>query len=202
MFNIALIMTIFAVLHSLLAGTAMKQALRKRMGERIYYGFYRIVYNLVAIVTLIPAGFAVMRTPSGVVWQISGTGAVILLMVQSMGMIGVLVSLLQIDLARFAGLRQMRAYFSNEALPLPDEPLQMNGLYRFVRHPLYLFSLLSIWPMSLMTEGLLAFNIAVTLYFIFGSLLEERHLIAAFGKVYSDYQRRVPWLIPYPKRQS
>jgi protein-S-isoprenylcysteine O-methyltransferase Ste14 len=65
-----------------------------------------------------------------------------------------------------------------------------------VRHPLYLFSLLAIWPSPIMTESLLAFNAAATLYFVVGSRLEEKRLIAAFGQTYLDYQRRVPWLIP------
>jgi protein-S-isoprenylcysteine O-methyltransferase Ste14 len=80
---------------------------------------------------------------------------------------------------------------------LPTEPLQTGGVYQLVRHPLYLFSLMVIWPLPAMTEAMLGFNIAATIYFTFGSLLEERRLVAIFGQDYITYQQRVPWLIPF-----
>jgi protein-S-isoprenylcysteine O-methyltransferase Ste14 len=73
------------------------------------------------------------------------------------------------------------------------------GENKLVRHPLYLFSLLVIWSFATMSQAMFAFNIAATLYFIFGSLLEEQRLLAIFGQSYVDYQQHVPWLIPFLK---
>jgi protein-S-isoprenylcysteine O-methyltransferase Ste14 len=56
-----------------------------------------------------------------------------------------------------------------------------------------------IWPLSVMTEGFLAFAIGSTLYFIFGSLLEERRLIKVYGETYRRYQQQTSWLIPLPR---
>jgi protein-S-isoprenylcysteine O-methyltransferase Ste14 len=190
-------MALFGILHSWLAGQNIKQAIRQRLGERVYQGFYRLGYNALAVATLGPVGVFVLLNPGQVIWQADGVARLLMILIQLAGVIGIVVSLLQIDFWRFAGLRQAKAYLNNQPLPLPDEPLQTRGLYGFVRHPLYLFSLMVIWPLSPMTESWLAFNFASTLYFTLGSLLEERRLIAAYGKTYLEYRQRVPWLVPF-----
>jgi len=117
-----------------------------------------------------------------------------------MGLAGMLVSLFQINLGQFIGLSQMIAYFDGQQLPLPLESLQFGGVYRLVRHPLYLFSLMMIWPIGMMSESLLVFNICSTLYFVFGSILEERKLATTYGELYRDYQGRTPSIVPFSKR--
>jgi protein-S-isoprenylcysteine O-methyltransferase Ste14 len=103
---------------------------------------------------------------------------------------------------RFAGLRQALTYLRGEPLPLPAEKLQVSGFYGFVRHPLYLFSLLVMWPTPIMTDTFLGFVIGSTLYFILGSRLEERRLAEEFGASYAAYRRRVPWMLPWPRSRG
>lgn len=189
-------MLVFAIFHSLLAGQNIKQFFRQQFGERVYHGLYRLLYNMVATVSLLPVGLALVLQPGAVLWRVEGIGALGLLGIQAVGVIALLISLMQIDFGQFTGLSQLGAYLSGAPLPLPTEPLQTGGLYSLVRHPLYLFSLLVIWPSPIMTESLLAFNIAATLYFVVGSRLEEKRLVAIFGDTYLEYKRRVPWLIP------
>lgn len=196
MVPVLLSMLVFSILHSLLAGQRLKQFFRSRLGERAYYGVYRVGYNLFAAVSLLPVIWATYFLPAPIIWTTEGIIRPALLFIQGVGLAGLLVSLLQIDLGRFLGWSQLRAYLSHQPLPLPPEALQQGGVYALVRHPLYLFSLMVIWPMPVMTDAILMFNIGATLYFVLGSLLEEKRLIAAFGPVYADYQRRVPWLIP------
>lgn len=193
------LLALFAVLHSWLAGSGIKAAVRERIGEQAYEAYYRLGYNVWSIVTLLPVVIALLLNPGQVIWQTEGVVSILFLVIQAAGLLGMLISLMQIDLLRFGGLRQVIAYRSGQKLPLPDEPLQVNGVYRLVRHPLYLFSLMMIWPLSVMTEGFLAFAIGSTLYFIFGSLLEERRLLGAYGEAYRRYQAQTPWLIPLPR---
>jgi len=82
------------------------------------------------------------------------------------------------------------------------EHLIIRGLYRWVRHPLYLFSLLLIWSCPHLTADRLLFNILFTSWIIIGILLEERDLVANFGEEYLDYKRKVPMLIPYPWKKE
>ncbi len=197
MILILLAMLLFGLTHSLFAGRGFKHWFRVRFGERAYHGLYRVVYNAVAVISLAPVMLWLVTMRSAVVWQVQGNAATLLLVIQGIGSVGLLLSLLQIDLLRFAGLRQLYAYVAGQPLPLPPEKLQTRGFYALVRHPLYLFSLMSLWAAPLMTEGGLAFCIGTTLYFVLGSIWEERRMTAAFGQAYRDYQRRVPWMIPF-----
>lgn len=197
MLPMLLIILVFGVIHSLLAGQNIKQTLRNQLGNYTYNGLYRLFYNTLAVITLLPAAYLIVFQPGEIVWQIISWQGVLLRVIQAAGLIGLLTSLLQIDLGQFTGLSQLAAYLHQQPLPLPTEPLQTNGVYRLVRHPLYLFSLMVIWPFPIMTEALLAFNIGATIYFILGSLLEERRLIGVFGHQYLEYQQQVPWLVPF-----
>jgi protein-S-isoprenylcysteine O-methyltransferase Ste14 len=196
------LLALFAVLHSWLAGSGIKAAVRQRIGEQAYEAYYRLGYNIWSIVTLLPVVIALLLNPGRAIWQTEGFVSILFLVVQALGLVGMLISLMQIDLLRFGGLRQVLAYWNGQRLPLPDEPLQVNGVYRLVRHPLYLFSLMIIWPLNIMNEGILAFAIGSTIYFIFGSLLEERRLLEAYGETYRLYQQQTPWLIPLPRFNS
>jgi protein-S-isoprenylcysteine O-methyltransferase Ste14 len=75
----------------------------------------------------------------------------------------------------------------------------IHGPYRFVRHPLYLFSLMMIWSFPDLTSDRLLFNFLWTAWIVIGTLLEERDLVNTHGKIYQDYQRKVPMLIPFIK---
>jgi protein-S-isoprenylcysteine O-methyltransferase Ste14 len=70
------------------------------------------------------------------------------------------------------------------------------GPYRWIRHPLYLSSLLMIWSFPDLTLDRFLFNLLFTVWVIVAILLEERGLVATFGESYRNYQREVPLLIP------
>jgi protein-S-isoprenylcysteine O-methyltransferase Ste14 len=76
--------------------------------------------------------------------------------------------------------------------------LETGGLHRYVRHPLYLGTLLLIWSLFLffpLLSNLLG-CMAITLYTLAGIRLEERKLLLRFGSMYADYCKRTPMLIP------
>jgi protein-S-isoprenylcysteine O-methyltransferase Ste14 len=49
-----------------------------------------------------------------------------------------------------------------------------------------------------MTTRLLAFNVILTVYVVFGSLHAEGHMLRFYGDAYRDYMARVPFLAPAP----
>ena len=84
----------------------------------------------------------------------------------------------------------------------PPIPYTARGPYRWVRHPLYILMLLMIWSYPNLTADRLLFNVLCTIWMIIGTVLEERDLVASFGKTYRDYQNKVPMLIPYRLPQN
>jgi protein-S-isoprenylcysteine O-methyltransferase Ste14 len=115
---------------------------------------------------------------------------------QLLALLGLGVTLLQTAPLHFMGIGQLFA----------EQPAEMNsfsvaGFYKWVRHPLYSFSLLFLWLTPLMTVNLFAVYVLFTIYFYLGSVHEEKRLLAEFGGAYRDYQQRVPRLFPIPGRR-
>lgn len=71
------------------------------------------------------------------------------------------------------------------------------GLYRYVRHPLYVGWLFTFWAALTMTVAHLAFSIATSAYILIAIQFEERDLVQVHGTAYyDDYRKQVPMLVP------
>jgi len=188
---------VFSVIHSILARLPVKSWFRGIVAERFFEGFYRIWYNFVSVITFLPVILVLVFQPGTMVWNLPTAPALLFRLLQLIGIIGLGLSLYQIDLGRFVGTAQVRAYLTDNILPLPPEQLQTGGIYAVVRHPLYFFSMLVLWFTPTMTSSGLTFCIGVTAYFVIGSFFEERTMLKVFGDDYQQYQRQVPWMIPF-----
>lgn len=73
------------------------------------------------------------------------------------------------------------------------------GLYRYVRHPLYAFSLLTLWLAPTMSLNSFIVYLAFTIYILIGIVFEERKLLHEFGVEYARYRSVTPMLIPAVK---
>jgi protein-S-isoprenylcysteine O-methyltransferase Ste14 len=167
------------------------------MGERLYDGAYRLIYNVLAAFTLLPvlaAGALVL--PHRILWEVSRPFSFLLMGIQLIGIVGLGASLLQTDVMRFIGVGQLLRYFQGASDVNPQPVLTTTGTYRLVRHPLYFFGLLLLWFSPIMTLSLFLFNVAATIYFWVGSGYEEKRLQATFGEKYDEYRQQVPRLLP------
>lgn len=176
----------FGVTHSLLARPRAKQALRRWIPESAQ----RSVYVLIASAQI--GTICALWLPLGpTLWSIAGPAAWILGALQAAGWLGAVASTFHIDHLELFGLRQ--------AFGLPAGPsgLRTPGLYRVVRHPLYLGILIGMWSAPVMTAGHLLFAAAMTAYIVVGARFEERDLVRHFGDAYREYRARVPMLIPW-----
>ena len=65
-----------------------------------------------------------------------------------------------------------------------------------LRHWIHFFLLILIWVFPIYTIDRLLFNLLWTSWIILGSILEEKDLKEQFGNSYTEYQKKVPMLIP------
>lgn len=180
----------WGVLHSWLAAFSTKATARRIFGDSVDR-FYRLVYVLIAVATLLPILGMVAFLASRVLWVIPSPWIYLTLAIQFLTLVALVATILQTDVMAFAGLRQVL-----EPGRPSDDQLVQSGFYRLVRHPLYLFSLVLFWLFPYMTDLTLAFFLAATFYFMLGTIPEERKLLATFGEQYRQYRREVPWMFP------
>jgi protein-S-isoprenylcysteine O-methyltransferase Ste14 len=97
------------------------------------------------------------------------------------------------DMRRFLGLAQLGGDVADE------EPFRADGMLGYVRHPLYLGSILLL--AGLVRDSVSAQTaVFATLYFVIGLRFEERALLRRFGAVYGAYRAAVPALVPWRGR--
>ena len=83
-------------------------------------------------------------------------------------------------------------------LATPPAELKLDGIHKYVRHPLYLGTLLFTWGLYFIYPFLnnLIAVVAITIYVLVGIKLEEKKLVKEFGNDYTVYIKKVPALIP------
>jgi protein-S-isoprenylcysteine O-methyltransferase Ste14 len=116
----------------------------------------------------------------------------------ALGWVIVLLATFMINHFDLFGLRQVWMHFTET--PYKDLGFRLNGLYRFVRHPLQTGFLIAFWATPDMTAGHLLFSVVVTAYIVLSvKFLEERDLVRTFGTTYRRYQQEVPMFLPIGK---
>lgn len=181
----------YGAVHSSLASNAMKQWVATRQPDAM--PSYRLTFNLSATLLLVPVLWLTYRYVGPALWVVPGWIAWPALAISAIGFAW---STRWYDGATFLGLRQWRDHVGPDA---EREAFTLSPLHRHVRHPWYALGLLFLWTRDLNAAWLVA-AVAVTLYLVIGSRLEENKLIALYGEAYRRYRRRVPGLIPVPGR--
>jgi protein-S-isoprenylcysteine O-methyltransferase Ste14 len=181
---------LFAVQHSVMARPAFKKQWTRIVPKPIERSTYVYLSNFVTILVMwqwqgIDSIVWDAQTPvlRGALWGLFAAGW---LMVPA-------VSLL-IDHFDLFGTRQVWLYFRGREYT--SMPFRVPGLYKRVRHPLYIGWGIAFWAIPTMTLGHLLFASVLTVYMGLAAVVEERDLIAHFGHQYQEYRRRVPMFLP------
>jgi protein-S-isoprenylcysteine O-methyltransferase Ste14 len=185
-----LLMSIFAVQHSGMARNGYKKLFARYAAPVIE----RSSYVLLASLSLLLLFWQWQPIPS-VVWNIQTPSlAVIATAVGFLGWSIVFYSTFLISHFELFGLTQVVAHFFGR-LAAPAR-FRTPGLYRLIRHPIYLGFILAFWSAPTMTLGHLLFAAVTTAYIFVGIYLEERDLVTLFGDEYRRYRARVAMLLP------
>lgn len=190
---LALCWIIFCVLHSVLISLPLAAWLgRLRPGWEHYE---RLVYNAVALITLIPPicfSFTLSGDP-----LFSWDGSLRLVQL-GLGVSAVFLFIggsRQYDTSRFMGFRQLREKTGDEPLTGIDQ-FATDGVLKLIRHPWYSGGMMIVWARDL-SSPVLVTNLIISLYFVVGAVLEERRMVQKLGAVYERYQRQVPMFFPW-----
>jgi protein-S-isoprenylcysteine O-methyltransferase Ste14 len=188
----------FSLQHSGMARPGFKRWWTRIVPEWAERSTYVLLSSLAMI-----ALFVLWEPIGGVIWS-GATGAVYgaIVGLYIVGWVVLLYATFLIDHFELFGLAQTWRRWSGAA---PEAPrFHTPGLYRHVRHPIYLGWMLIFWAAPTMTVAHLLFAVGTTAYMLIAIRLEERDLIDTFGARYLEYRRRTPMLIPAmtPNRQG
>lgn len=184
----------YFALHSLLASLYVKQWLACAFPR--FTPAYRLTYNILAILLLVPPLWLMRTLDSPVLWSWEGGWQWLANALALCAIAGFLWSLRYYSGTEFLGLEQLR---QPQSKPDSHGAFTLSPLHCFVRHPWYFFALVIIWTRD-MDPGFFITAVMLTLYFIVGSRLEENKLIHHYGEVYRRYRTLVPGLVPLPWR--
>jgi protein-S-isoprenylcysteine O-methyltransferase Ste14 len=160
--------------------------------------WYRLCYNTISLVTLVPLALSTRSLPGEAVFSWQGALATILrLALLLLAFFFFWGGARRYDFATFLGLRQLRQ--GRESLLLgEDGAFAESGVFALTRHPWYLGSFLLLWAIFPAYPPPLLLAVAIlSVYLLLGSWLEERKILAEHGDSYRAYQSRVSMFFPY-----
>ncbi len=99
---------------------------------------------------------------------------------------------------RYIGRRQLRHRFTVQIVP--GNELVTDGVYAYVRHPLYLGLLLIVLSSPLIMNGIISLVYTYTFmpFVIYRRIKkEEALLLNRFGDLYLEYMKKVPAIFPF-----
>ena len=180
--------------HSALASLACKRWLARRWPGSVRW--YRLFYNGLALLLLVPIAGLLWRFPGPMLWQWPGPWGWLADGLALLAVAGFVLTTRWYDSGEFLGTRQLR-----QAAPAEDGGrLRISPFHRYVRHPWYSLGLVIVWSRD-MNAAMLVSALAISAYFVVGSRLEEAKLIVFHGEAYRRYRRAVPALLPRPWRR-
>ncbi|MDZ7606813.1 MAG: isoprenylcysteine carboxylmethyltransferase family protein [Cyclobacteriaceae bacterium] len=182
----------YFIIHGVLAATAVKNRFKAMNISPVRY---RLVYNIIALLLLLPIIFYSSAVESEYVFVPGKMTKFAGLLAAGWGIVIARAAFKSYDTKAFLGLHSLEK----------ENEFATSGLLKYVRHPLYAGSILFVIGYFLYTPKLssLISSSLIIVYFLVGIHFEEKKLISQFGQAYLDFKKSTPMLIPrFSKRQK
>jgi len=185
-----LLIALFGLQHSVMARPGFKRVFTRLVPAELERSTYVLLSNVAVL------GLCLLWRPlPEIVWTAETD------VLQAIGWGGFALAILvlfgasfQIDHWELLGLRQSWNAMRGKKSEPPA--FSTRGMYRWVRHPIYVGWLMLFWITPTMTVGHLLLAVGMTAYVLIAMVYEERDLLMSIGQQYADYRQRVPALIP------
>ena len=183
------LLALFGVQHTVMARQGFKDWLTNFIPQPAERSVYVFLSSLCLAIL-----FVFWRPMPESLWQLEGIGRALLYGAYALGLGLVLYSTFLIDHFDLFGLRQV--ILEARKTEYGERSFRTPALYKFIRHPIYLGWIMTIWATPSMTLGRALLASGWTFYIFIAIAFEERDLVARFGARYENYARRTPMIIP------
>lgn len=192
----ALLIAQFPLVHSFLLSKRGRRLLARLAPRRVGADLAPTTYVFVASLQLLatfelwsPSGITLFDASGGVRW--------VFLVLFVASWIFLIKALTDSGLALQTGYLGWSSVARGKRLNYGDFP--QHGLFKFIRHPVYLGFALVLWTAPIHTLDGVVLATLWTVYCVAGPLLKESRFRAWYGERYARYRDAVPYMLPWHK---
>jgi hypothetical protein len=201
MARILLLFLAFALIHSITVSHRFKDLCKAAFGLTFMRVWYRFLFTLLSIVTVMIAFPMMHRVPDHTIWTAPDVLQWPMHGLQAAAILFGAMAFRHLDGTEFLGVKQVWRHLTRREVAgniegLTQKDLVTDGVYGIVRHPLYAAGMVFVTVNPQVTVNGLTFTVLADLYFLFGMFIEERRFLRIFGDRYREYLRQVPRMVP------
>jgi protein-S-isoprenylcysteine O-methyltransferase Ste14 len=187
--KILLILTGFAFYHTVTISPNTQAAIRKKTG--LSFGAYAGSRAIASLALLVLSVYILLQEAASTT----------VLFPPVLGVPAILPAMFAFWLAGMALMQVARSGRLPQFFGFREYPklFIFTGAYTICRHPMYTGWLVAGWGLVISQPFALTvfYNILITCFVVYLSILEERRMVELFGEKYRAYQSQVPFLLPY-----
>lgn len=185
--------SVFYALHTLLASSKLKNILEEKCPRCMKR--YRLFYSFFFTLLFLGIMLQILFLPEKIFFKTNPAIVYVGYMSATLGIIISTKSLKEISISSFLGLSKER---------LKSDNLINEGIYSYIRHPLYLGLLFIFFGYFLVSASVGSFIhlSSLIVYLPIGIYFEERNLIKKYGEGYIEYMKKVPAIFPLKTKKE